>query len=421
MVKPLIEFLRDIPDPRCDRKKQHELAEVLMLIIIGYLAGKHSFRRMRRWLKKKEKMLKKHLKLSGGIPSIATMSRIASAIDPELAALAFADWIGQIVSTRGIHVVIDGKGLRAATEKIRGGRTPYILNAIDAATKLVIAQLAIPEKTNEMTAIPDLIRMLNISNSTVTIDAIGATSEILNLIDRQGGYFVQQVKKNCPATYQEIKDFFETAEKEKDEDKEGFEKKNKGKYGEYDSGLEINRDRHEYRAMLSYSGDNSISTIRDDIPCIRTIGMSTQVRIPLERDDDGNDITPSKKEFLKNGSRRRPHPTDGDALTDDVERVAMVSNRDCGAKELARYKREHWRIENCLHYVLDESFHEDKCTARKSKKALSVLRKFAYNVIRLVQLSDPSENIPITHVMDDIEADLGIASKYLFNPIPSMY
>ena len=207
MVKPLIEFLRDIPDPRCNRKKRHELAEVLMLIIIGFLAGKHTFRRMQRWLKKNEKVLKKYLKLSGGIPSIATMSRIAGAIDSDLAALAFADWIGQIVSTRGIHIVIDGKGLRAATERIRGGRTPYILNAIDAATKLVIAQLAIPEKTNEMTAIPELIRMLNISNSTVTIDAIGATSEILNLIDRQSGYFVQQVKKNCPATYQEIKDF----------------------------------------------------------------------------------------------------------------------------------------------------------------------------------------------------------------------
>ena len=173
--------------------------------------------------------------------------------------------------------------------------------------------------------------------------------------------------------------------------------------------------------MLSYSGDSSISTIRDDISCIRTIGMSTQVRIPIERDADGNDVTPSKKDFLKNGSRRRPHPTDGDALTDDVERVAMVSNRDCGAKELAQYKREHWRIENCLHYVLDESFREDKCTARKSKKTLSVLRKFAYNVIRLIQLLDLSEDIPFTHVMDDIEADLGVASKYLFKPIPSMY
>ena len=70
---------------------------------------------------------------------------------------------------------------------------------------------------------------------------------------------------------------------------------------------------------------------------------------------------------------------------------------------------------------MDESFREDKCTARKSKKALSVLRKFAYNVIRLIQLLDLSENIPVTHVMDDIETDLGIASKYLFKPIPSMY
>ena len=421
MVKPLIRFLGEIPDPRSSRKKRHKMEEVLMLIIIGFLAGKHTFRRIRRWCKNKEKTLKKHLKLAGGIPSVATMSRIAGTVDHELVALAFMDWIGQIVGTKGIHIVIDGKGLRAATEKVKGGKTPYILNAIDAATKLVIAQLAIHEKTNEMTAIPALLRMIDINGSTVTIDAIGATSEILNLINEQKGFFVQQIKKNCPATYQEITDFFEKSEKEKAEDRKEFEKKNKNKYSEYNSGLEINRDRHEYRDMKSYNGDDSISTIRTDIPCIRTIGLSTQVRIPIERDDNGEDITPSKTDFLKNGSIRRPRPTDGDALTDDIERVAMISNRDCGAAELACYKRAHWRIENCLHYVLDESFHEDKCTARKSKKTLSVLRKFAYNIIRMIQMYDLTEGTPFSHVMDDIEADLGMATKYLFKPIASMY
>lgn len=97
--------------------------------------------------------------------------------------------------------MIDGKALRAATEKIKDKKTPYILNAMDAATNLVIAQAAIPETTNEMTAIPKLLEILDITGSTVTIDAIGATEAILRMTEGKDGYFIQQIKKNCPATY----------------------------------------------------------------------------------------------------------------------------------------------------------------------------------------------------------------------------
>ena len=391
-----------------------------MLIIIGYLAGKHSIRRLRHWCQKKRDVLGKKLKLSGGIPSVSTISRIASKVDHELVALAFMDWIGQIVGTRGRDIIMDGKALRGATDKIGGKNTPYILNAIDAATNLVIAQLAIPEKTNEITAIPELIRMLDIRGSTVTIDAIGTATTILNLINEKGGYFIQQVKKNCPATYQEITDFFEEAEKEKAEDEEKFNDKYKEQYTEC-SASEVNRERHEHRTMKCYGMDEEIGKIREAVPCMRTIGMSIQVRIPIEKDENGNDVTPTKGEFIKNGSRKRPRITDGDGFTDDIERVGMISNKDCNADELAQYKRAHWKIENCLHYILDETFHEDKSTARKSRELLSVLRKTAYNIIRLIQMNEPGENVPFSHVMDDIADDFGLAARYIFLPIPSMY
>ena len=315
---------------------------------------------------------------------------------------------------------MDGKALRAATDKVGGKNTPYILNAIDAATKLVMAQMAIPEKTNEITAIPELIRMIDIRGSTVTIDAIGTASTILNLINDSGGFFVQQLKKNCPATYKELKDFFEEAEKEKEEDEEGFKDKYKEQYSTY-STFEVNRERHEHRTMMCYRMDKGIDEIREAVPCIQTIGMSVQVRIPIEKDENRNDVTPSKTEFLKNGSKRRPLPTDGDGIEDDVERVGMISNKDCNAEELAKYKREHWKIENCLHYVLDEAFCEDKCTARKSRVLLSILRKIAYNIIRMIQMNGEAENLPFAHVMDDITDNLGLAEKYIFSPIPSMY
>lgn len=394
--------------------------EILLLIILGFLAGKPSLRRIVKWAKRNQTKLKKNLGLENGIPSLSTFSRITSRIDEELLTLTFTDWIGNILSTRGIHIIIDGKALRAATEKIKDKKAPYILNAMDAATNLVIAQVAIPEKTNEMTAIPKLLEILDITGSTVTIDAIGATETILRMIEENGGYFVQQIKKNCPATYQEIGNIFEELEKEKEADPEKFLKGNKECYSEYSS-CETNRERVEYREVKCYTNDDAIGKIRKDLPFICSVASSCQVRIPKEVDADGNDVTPDKETFLKQGSRRCPKPTEGDGLTDQIQKVGMISNHPLTAKEFARYKREHWHIENCLHYVLDLDFQEDKCTAKKSKNTLSVLRKIAYNIIRFIQMEHPEDRKQVIDIMDEITDDFSIVVKWIFDPIPSFY
>lgn len=407
-----------MPDPRCARKHKHSHVEILLLIVLGFLAGKTSLRRIVKWAKRNRKKLEKHLALKNGIPSLSTFSRIACRIDEELLSLIFTDWIGNILSTKGIHIVIDGKALRAAAEKIKDKKAPYILNALDAATNLVIAQIPIPEKTNEMTAIPKLLELLDITGSTVTIDAIGATEAILSMIDEKNGYFVQQIKKNCPATYQEIQDIFRELEKEADQEK--FGNKNEGHYSEYSS-CEKNRERVEYREVKCYTNDDAIGKIRKELPFICSIASSCQVRIPKEIDAEGNDVTPDKETFLKQGSRKCPKPTEGDELTDQIQKVGLVSNHDLTAEEFARYKRDHWRIENCLHYVLDEDFQEDKSTARKSKNVLSVLRKTAYNIIRLMQMDASKDRELVIDVIDEITDDFSIALKWVFDPIPSFY
>ena len=122
-----------------------------------------------------------------GVPLVSTMSRVFAAVDEEMVSLALTNWIGEIHNTRGIHIAIDGKGLRAAAHKVRDERTPYILNAIDTASRLVIGQLVIQGKTNEMTAIPELVELLETGGNTITIDAIGATGNILNAIHDNGG------------------------------------------------------------------------------------------------------------------------------------------------------------------------------------------------------------------------------------------
>lgn len=420
LVKPLFEFLKEIPDPRSERKKKHDHAEVLMLVIIGFLAGKPSLRRIVKWCGRKQELLKKHLKLEGGIPSLSTFSRIVSDVDGELLSLIFINWIGNILDTKGIHLVIDGKALRASTEKIKDRRAPYILNAIDAATNLVVGQIAIPEKTNEKTAIPRLLEILDITGSVVTIDAIGTTETIMKIIQDQGGYFVMQVKKNCPAVYQELTDIFSRLEEEKKEDGERFSKENKNNYDEY-STFEKNRERYEYRKMESYRNDEDIRKIRKDFTNVESIGLSYQVRIPKETDEEGNDVTPDFETFLQSGSRKCPRPAEGDQLTDEIQTVGMLSNKKMDAEKFLEYKRRHWRIENCLHYVLDNDFFEDRCTAKKGKNVLSVLRKFAYNVIRLIQIKEPEGRNQVIDVLDEIADNIERAEKYLFFPIPSFY
>lgn len=420
LARPLAAYFMEMPDPRCAREHKHSHVDVLLLIVLGFLAGKNSLRRIVKWAKRNLEKLKKNLELRNGIPSLSTFSRIACGIDEELLSLAFTDWIGTILSTRGIHIVIDGKALRAAAEKIKDKKAPYIINALDAATNLVVAQIPIPEKTNEMGAIPKLLEILDITGSTVTIDAIGATETILHMIQEKNGFFVQQIKKNCPATWQEIQDTFGKLEEEKEADPEKFAAENKGRYSEYSS-CEKNRERVEHREVRCYTNDDAVGKIRDELPFIRSIASSCQVRIPKETDENGNDVTPDKETFLKQGSRKCPKPTEGDGITDQIQKVGLVSNKILTAEEFAGYKRNHWRIENCLHHVLDEDFLEDKCTARKSRNVLSVLRKTAYNIIRLMQIENPKGRELVIDVIDEVADDFSIALKWIFEPIPSFY
>ncbi len=119
--------------------------------------------------------------------------------------------------------------------------------------------------------------------------------------------------------------------------------------------------------------------------------MSKQVRIKAVQDVYGNDITPDLNEFLAHGSRKQPKPSSGDRLGDDIQNAGLIAGRRMDAAEMMKTKRDHWAVENSLHYVLDETFGEDKCTIRKEKNTASALRKTAYNIVRLIQLLNPKK------------------------------
>lgn len=411
--------MRMVIDPRCGRKTKHDHAEILTYLAAGYLAGRDSVRRCLQWCKNHIDFLRQHLELKNGIASPATVSRILGNIDEEIFCLAFIEWMTGILNTKGINIAIDGKALRGSTEKIRNRKTPYILNVIDTATALVIAQLPIAEKENEITAIPKLLKLLNIQESLVTIDAVGTVQSVIDAINEKEADYLLTVKKGNPLTYQETKEMFAELGKENERitahpGQTVTYEKQMDSYDVFKT-IEKNRSRMEYRTMQICHNTDLITLCKKQKE-IKTVGWLEQIRIPMEKDKDGKDITPAYEDFIKNGTVRRPRITTGDDLTDDIHQVGLISSREMSAQETLKIKRNHWKIENSLHYVLDDLFREDRSSARKSKNNLAVIRKIAYNLLRIAILREKTESGP-TEMRDQFNDDLTLIEKYVFRGI----
>ncbi len=419
-----MEYMRAVPDPRCGRETKHDHAEVLVCLVAGFLAGRTTIRRSLKWCEKHLEELKGYLLLKNGIASPSTACRILSGVDEELFALEFMEWIGEIVSTKGIHIAIDGKALRGAMEKVKNYRAPMVLNAIDAATGLVIAQMPIENKDCEITAIPELLKLLAIEESTVTTDAIGTQTSVMEQIVSQKGHFVLMVKKNQPQSYAEIVKYFgemieDNKKMKEDRDYRPRNPEMQEKYEEVHE-QKRNRDRQEYRWYSVCTECSLLTRTQKEWPYIKTVGLARQIRIPIERDAEGNDITPDKETYLKKGSRRSPKPVEDEETGKDIQKTGMISDMELSAEEIGQIKREHWSVENRLHHVLDDTFREDRSPAKKSKNNLALIRKFAYNILRIAMLAGDSSEI-MTEAMDDFSDDPNLRKKYVFNGIASFY
>lgn len=414
--------MRMAEDPRCPRAKKHDLAEMLTCLVAGYVTGHTSLRRCREWCCRHLNWLRKGMELKNGIASISTLSRMLSNMDMFLFLYSFVEWVGEILKTKSIHIAIDGKALRASLSKLKGGRTPMLLNALDVATGLVLAQLPIQNKDCEITAIPELLKLLDIRGSVITTDAIGTQTNIMQQIVDQGGHFVMSVKKNQPISYEEITTVFKELEidfKLWKEGKTGLRHRDiLDKFHLFES-TEKNRDRHEIRVYETCSEPSYITKTQKEWPFLKTIGLCKQLRILCVSDDDGADITPGKDDFLRSGTRRQPKPVSGDSESADLQLVGLISDIDLSPKEIGEYKRNHWRIENTLHHALDDSFREDRSPAKKSKNNLALIRKFAYNILRLVSIQH-GINRPNPEIMDRLADDFNLLGGYLFEGIEAL-
>lgn len=417
--------MKEVEDPRSPRAKKHDLAEVLTYLTAGYITGHTSLRRCLKWCRRRERWFQKQgLKLKNGIASLPTVSRLLSSIDELLFLFVFIEWICGIVQTKGTHLAVDGKAIRAAAEKCKGKRAPMMLHVMDAATGLVLAQKPIPDKENEITSIPELLSYLDIQGSTITADALNTQTRVMEQIISQGGHFVMMVKKNQPASYEEIIEQFDEMKEERKrmaEDPAG-----KSRYPQfmekYDEVTysEKNRDRYEYRNYRIINDASFVSKTEKQWPFLKSVGCAEQIRILIVKDEDGNDITPSKELFLREGSVRQPAPLKGDGESTDIQVVGIISDKEMSAEEMGWCKRNHWSVENRLHHVLDDTFREDRSPARESRNNLALIRKFALNVLRLVQIQTGNRS-PISEMMDLLNDDSELLGRYVFRPIKSLY
>lgn len=179
-MNDLIIYFNELTDTRDSRGLKHELTDCIVMTIFGILAGHYDAENIAFFLKLNEEYFNKELNLKYGTPSPDTLLRIYSLIDPEEFMKIFVKWVENIVKEKNEQlnnkyklIPIDGKAIKSATDKINGGNTPYIVSAFLQDLGISIAGIKVDDKSNEITAIPELLDLINIENCIITIDAIG--------------------------------------------------------------------------------------------------------------------------------------------------------------------------------------------------------------------------------------------------------
>jgi len=345
--KPLIECFEGLPDPRMDRTRRHKLVDILVMGLCSVLTGGESFTDMEDFCLVRVDWFKTFLELPGGIPSHDTFNRVFSAIDPYAFLECFCRWVQGICPNLNDEVVaIDGKALRRAHND--GQSIPYIVNAWATDNGLVLGQVKVDEKSNEITAVPELLRMLQLKGAIVTLDAMGCQKEIAADIIEQGADYVLALKGNHANVHEEIRTFFEdavppcaiqcadTAEKDK---------------MDFHQTIEKGHGRIETRR---YWQSTDIDWFQDKglWKGIKNFGMVESIR-----------------------------KVKGEST---IERRYYLSSLPLNAKQFGQAVRRHWGVENSLHWSLDMTFREDDSRARTKNAAqnFATLRRIALNLLK---------------------------------------
>jgi len=334
-----------VSDPRVDRTKDHKLMDIIAIAICAVICGAEGWVDIELFGKSKLPWLKTFLELRNGIPSHDTFGRVFARLDAQQFQLAFYEWVWAVNDIiQGQIINIDGKQLRGSKDKVLGKRAIYMVSAWAEENELVLGQRKVDEKSNEITAIPELLKILALSGCILTIDAIGTQTNIARTIVEADADYVLSVKENQGHLYEDVSVLF------------GVDQAQNFKYASLEYAKTTNKahGRIEVRECWSTSNPDYLNLIRDreNWLGLRSIAMVLATRII-----DGKET--KKVRFY-------------------------ISSLPSNAERILHIVRKHWSIENDLHWVLDVAFNEDHSRVRKDQapENLAVLRHIALNLLK---------------------------------------
>jgi predicted transposase YbfD/YdcC len=335
-------WFEDIEDPRVGHNTQHLLSDMLAIAILAAICGAEGWTDVALFGRCKRQWLETFLRLPYGIPSHDTFGRVFEMLKPESFERCFLNWTAHLAKLKKRLVAIDGKTLRHSFDHANDKAAIHMVSAWCQENHLVLGQLATDAKSNEITAIPELLELLDIQGAVVTLDAMGCQKKIAQTIVEAGADYILQVKDNHPTLHQELALLFE--------------------YGLHDGNQALPYDFYQQ----TNKGHGRIET--------RRIWVTQEIAWFRERH-----LWPGLSCFIcVEATRQCEEKT-------SVERHYYLGSLKCLiARELLSLIRGHWSIENKVHWSLDVSFREDDCRIRKGHAAenYSRLRRLVINLLK---------------------------------------
>ena len=374
-MKTLIEHFEVLEDPRDIRGKRHELRNILVMTVYGVLCGFTDFVNMADFLELKEEYFVELLNLEYGIPSHDCFSRVFAVINAKRFMEIVIEWIKEVVETKGRFLSIDGKAIKSATDRVNGGNTPYIVSAFLSEIGISVGQVKVNEKSNEKTAMPELLDIIDIKDMIVTIDAMGTEENIANKIVENKGDYVLKVKDNQKDLKDDIKTYFD------------MNKEENLNIAVYTTLPEKCHGRLEYRKYYLSFETNVISN-KDKWKTVKAIGK----------------VTTYKEEKGKT----------------TIEDSYYISSKKMLLQTFEEATRSHWNIETGLHWKLDVIMNEDHSTSKvgDSIENLSIVRKIVFNLARLD--NSFGDKVTLKKKMTRYMLDFSNIENLIFEVIPSI-